>query len=432
MSALSEWIGRTIGLRSTSFWANWIPIGTNSSGKRVTPETALTVAAAWACVRILSETVGLLPYFVFRRDADGSRVVVQDHPLYVMLHDQPNPDFTAPEIWEAIVACMALQGNAYALKMKFNGRVVGFELLDPRIMNVRRDPVSWRLLYSFSFRGKPYVDMTDEDVIHWRGFGMGGDVGLSAVAYGANTLGIAMAADDSAGARFKGKGDQAGFIQTPAVMKPQQRADFKKSLLEFSGGKDPTGIMLLEGGFEWKSFGFNPNDMQLLQARGFSVEQVCSLFRVQPFMIGHAEKSTSWGTGLEQTIQAFITFALLPYLKKIQARNNVAFLSQKERDQGFYTEFAIEGLLQADSEARAKFYAQMAQNGFMTRGEVRERENLPRMDGTDTLTAQSNLVPLDMLGKVAASGGNGEQIRQLFRDWLQITDGGADANRDKS
>jgi len=421
MSALTEWIGRSIGLRSRSFWSDWIPTR-NSTGKPVTQDTVLTVAAAWACVRLLSEAVGLLPYFVFRRDADGSRVVVTDHPLYSLLHDMPNPDFTAPEFWEAVTACMALDGNAFGLKMKVGSRTVGVELIDPRAVHVRRDPINFQLRYNFSFRGKAYTDMTDADVIHWRGFGLGRDRGLSAVHYGANTIGIAMAADDSAGGRFRGKGDQAGFIQTPTKLTDQQRTDFKKSLGEFRNGTDPTGIMLLEQGFEWKSFGFNPNDLQLLQARGFSVEQVCSLFRVQPFMIGHSEKSTSWGTGLEQTVQSFLTFALMPYLKKIQTRNNMAFLTRQERAQGLYTEFAIEGLLQADSEARAKFYAMLAQNGIMTRAEIRERENLPKIAGSDQLTAQSNLVPLDKLGEIAASGGNGDPLRQALRSFLQIED----------
>lgn len=412
------WLGRAIGLTDGKFWSRYFG-GRNSTGKPVSRETVLTIAAAWACVRIISETVGILPYFLFRRLPDGSREVVGNHPLYSILHDRPNPDFTAAEFWEAVAACLCLDGNAYGLKMVFNGRLVGIELIDPRTVQVRRDPPTWQLRYRFTLRNRQY-DVTADDLIHWRGFGTGQDVGLSPIRYGANTFGIAMAGDDAAGSVYRNHNNSAGFIQTPVTLKPDQRKQFNESLSKFQDSEDSGKLMLLEAGFEFKGFGINPNDLQLLQARGFSIEQVCSFFRVPPFMIGHQEKSTSWGTGLEQTVLAFLTFTMLAYLKKIQARNNIALLSTEDRLKGLYTEFNIDALLQADSAARATFYSIMANNGMITRDEARVKENLPKKGGNaGVLTVQSALVPLDMLGMAAAAGGgDAQQVRNALRNFL--------------
>lgn len=425
MSSLWEWLGKQIRLTDGKFWSSYVG-GRNSAGKPVTTESTLTIAAAWACVRIVSQTVGVLPYFLYRRLPDGSRVPATEHPLYSVLHDQPNPDMIAPEMWEAVAACICLQGNGYGLKLEHNGRVVGLELLDPRpgAMNVSRWPQSGKLRYQFNFRQKAY-DVGPEKVVHWRGFGIGGDVGLSPITYGANTFGIAMAADDVAGATFKNGNNSSGFIQTPVVLKGDQRKDFSKSLKEFQGDENAGKLMLLEGGFEFKAFGINPNEMQMLQARGFSVEQVCSFFGVPPFMIGHQEKSTSWGTGLEQTVLSFLTFCLLTYLKKIQKRNDVALLTPGELAKGYYTEFAIEGLLQADSAARAAFYSIMTQNGLFTRDEVRTKENMTKRGGNaDVLTVQSALVPLDSLGQAPAAA-DANAVKNALRAFLEIEGAGA-------
>lgn len=422
MSFLGDWIGKTIGLTDGKFWSTYFG-GRNSSGKPVSRDTVLTIAAAWACVRIISEVVGILPNFLYRKLPDGSREIVTGHPLYSILHDAPNPDFAACEFWEAVAACLCLEGNAYGMKMKLRsgGAIVGIDLIDPRTVMVTRQPRSWELRYRFNLRNQSY-DLTSEDMIHWRGFGNGADLGLSPIRYGANTFGVAMAADDAAGATFRNSNNSSGFIQTPTVLKPDQRKQFNESLDKFKGDENAGKLMLLEGGFEFKGFGINPDDLQMLEARGFSIEQVCSFFRVPPFMIGHQEKSTSWGTGLEQTVLAFLTFTMLPYLKKIQSRNNLALLSADDRAKGLYSEFSVDALLQADSAARAAFYSTMTQNGLMTRDDARVKENLPRKGGNaDVLTVQSALVPLDMLG-TAAAGPPAQAVRNALRDFLGMND----------
>ena len=144
--------------------------------------------------------------------------------------------------------------------------------------------------------------------------------------------------------------------------------------------------------------GLPPEDLQLLQTRGFHVEEICRWFRVPPFMVGHTEKSTSWGTGLEQQMIGFLTFSLRPYLSRIEQAVKKQLVPPAEQST-IYAEFNLEGLLRADSAGRAALYASAAQNGWMMRSEIRAKENLPHVDGSDVLTCQSNLVPLDKLGQ---------------------------------
>lgn len=422
MSILSRWFG--IGDAEGAKAAGWFTFigGRNSAGKTVTVDSALTVAAAFACVRLLSESAGILPVGVYRRTADGGREAVTDHPAHRLVHDGPNPDMTSAEYWEAVVANMATAGNSYALKIEDGGKPSSLEWIAPHDMQVSRYPSTHELRYQFSWHGRTF-DVGPERVIHFRGFGKGGDRGLSVIQYGANTLGIAMAADDTAGRQFKSSTSKAGFIQTDKILTEPQRVQFGKSLTSFQDSEESDKMMLLEGGFKFEATGINPNDLQLLTARGFSVEQVCSMFRVPPFMIGHTEKTTSWGTGLEQQVIGFLTFALLPYLRKIESRANLSLLSAGDRAAGLYVKFNIEALLRADSTARMAFYSAAAQNGIMNRDEIRDKEELPRVPGGAQFTVQSNLVPLDRLGEMVTSGGSqAQQVRQLVRDFLGIKD----------
>jgi phage portal protein BeeE len=400
MSVLSGF-RRVFGLKDGEAWASYFG-SRNSTGKVVTTDSAMTVAAAFACVRLLSESAGILPMGVYKTAKDGGREAVRDHPAYRLIHDGPNPDLTAAEYWESVVAQMATDGNSFALKIGSGEKVTSLEPILPVDMQVSRYPSTHELRYQFSWRGKAY-DVSSDRIIHYRGFGKGGDVGLSVIRYGANTLGIAMAADDTAGRQFKKGTNSSGFIQTDKVLSEPQRVQFNKSLSTYADSDDPNKLMLLEG--------------------GFSVEQVCSMFRVPPFMIGHTEKTTSWGTGLEQQVIGFLTFALLPYLRKIESRANVALLSANDRAEGLYCKFNIEALLRADSAARMAFYAAAAQNGIMSRNEIRSKEELPRVDGGDQVTVQSNLVPLDRLGEMVTGGGaNPASVKQALRAWLDIPD----------
>lgn len=397
--------GLTFGSPALSRWASGIGGRSSPSGKIVTVDTALQLAAVWACVQLISQTIATLPFMVFAQDGEGNRTVAADHPLYTLLHDQPNADMTSVEFWEAMIACVLLWGNAYA-RMDKNavGDVISLTPMPPDRMNVRRlDDGS--LLYTFSPFAGPLEEFTEDQLFHIKGWSLTGMLGLSPIGYASASLGTAQAADEAAGKFFANGLNASGFIETGgnAVLKPEQRDRFKAELSNFTGSSNSSKVMLLEGGFKYSALSLSPNDAQLLATREFSVDEICRWFRVPAWMIGHMTKTTSWGTGLEQQNIGFLIYTLRPWLSRVEQRVKMSLIKPADRGR-VLAEFNVDGLLRGDSAARAALYASASQNGWQTRREIRRRENLSAYtgEGDDKLTVQSNLIPLDALGKQPA------------------------------
>ena len=164
------------------------------------------------------------------------------------------------------------------------------------------------------------------------------------------------------------------------------------------GLKNAGGIPVLEGGYKLTGWSMNPADAQMLENRSFNVEDICRWFRVPPFMVGHTEKSTSWGSGLEQQGQGFATYTLRPYLSRIESAIQKKLIPAKDRKL-YLAEFNLDGLLRADSAGRARHYSTALQNAWMNRNEVRAKENMGKISGGEIYTVQSNLLPLDQVGQ---------------------------------
>jgi HK97 family phage portal protein len=395
------WMAKSFGMTDVTTWRRFAG-GDTYAGKPVNTHTALQVATVWACIRLISETISTLPLITYQRNGSGGRDVARDHWLYALLHDAPNANMTAVEFWEAVVAHLCLWGNSYWLKTYIGKRVVSLELLRPDRMEVKLDKDGF-LIYAYSDPRHGYKEYTEDEIAHLKGFGVNGLIGLSPIAYARNSLASAMAADEASGRVFANGMRAGGALHVKDVLKPNQRTEIRESLAEQLAGTANSGkLMVLEGGMEYQPLSFN-------------IEEICRWFRVPPFMVGHSEKSTSWGTGLEQQMQGFLTFSLRPYLTRIEQCVSKSLLSPVDRLK-YYAEFSLEGLMRADSAGRASLYASAAQNGWMSRNEIRELENRPPMDGGDTLTVQSNLLPIDQLGKQT----DGTTAQDALKSWLGI------------
>lgn len=390
---------------------------TSTSGKAVNPESVLSLSTAWSCIRLLSETIGTLPLQVYSKSgADGSeRRIARDASIYALLHDSPNADQTAAEFLEGVVASLCLWGNFYAEKVMASGRLVALVPLRPDWMVVRRDELNRREYRYAGKRGQRVL--RSDQVFHVKGFGVGGDVGLSPVSYARQTMGTALAADESAALFFANGLQLSGFAKEGAGGKSthEQRRELMALFDQFMGQRSAHKVMPLPAGWEFQALTMNPEDAQLLETRVFHVEEICRWFRVPPFMVGHTEKSSSWGTGLEQQMIGFLTFSLRPYLTRIEQAIKQQLLTPVER-LTLFAEFSLEGLLRADSAGRAALLSALGQNGFLTRNEGRALDNRPPLPGGDVLTVQSALVPLDQIGKVPADGG----ARAALQSWLGV------------
>jgi len=414
-AAVRSWLGIPVGLTDDDFWSHFA--GRDSpAGVNVSPDSMMTLSTVWGCVRLISETIGTLPLSLYEKTSTGKAVAAQ-HPLHLIIHDQPNADTTASVHWEATVAAMLVRGRAHAEKLMIGARVVGLVFLDPNRLNVSRS--SGVKTYRYTELNGTQREIPPNRIWHIPGFSLDGVNGVSVVRYAARVMGTALAADDTAAGVFRSGLKPTRFLKMPNWLTKAQRIEYRDSISEVKNSLDKGDVPVLEGGMDFGTIGMNPDDAQLLQSRGFSVEEVCRWFRVPPFMVGHAEKSTSWGTGIEQQMIGFLTFTLGPWLRRIEQSISKDLLSPVERLR-YYPKFNVEGLLRADSAGRAAFYAAMVNNGILTRDEVRELEDRERMGGNAAvLTVQSAMVPLDSLGAMPADVA---KARASLRAWLGFTD----------
>lgn len=379
--------------------AGWYPDGNRSdAGEVVTEPGVLAISSVWACVNLLAGTIASLPLMVYRTNSKGERTLARNHPLFRILHDAPNYDQTAVDFWEFICASVELWGNAYARITRQNGEITGLVPIRPDIMNVRRLE-NGTLEYRWSKDGKQFVE-TDQTMLHIRGFGGDPLGGMSTLHFGRHAFGLARAIDKAAAGTFSN-----GMLSQVALtferwLSPEQRALAETKLAEkFVGAKNAGRPIILEGGTKAEALSIKPEDAQMLESRGFSVEEICRFFGVPPFMVGHTSKSTSWGTGLEQQTLGFQKFTLRRRLKRIEQACEKQLLTPEERARGLTIEFNLEGLLRGDSAARASFYQSALTNGWMTINEVRALENMPGVEGGDVPRMQMQNVPITEAGK---------------------------------
>lgn len=410
---IAGWLGRPIGLTDSGFWAAWLG-GNNFTGKHVTVNSTLQLSTAWACVRLISETLSTLPMNLYK-DQPDAKVIDKSHQLYYLLHTQPNANMSAAVFWQVYLASLLLKGAAYVEKRFSGDTITSLDFL-------QTDLVTGRYREDGSIEWK-YTDpvLKEVRIIEERAmwftpaFTLDGINGLSPITMGANVFGGAIAADEASANTFKNGMKASGLVTMDAVLKGDQRDQVRAHVQTVS---EKGGFFVLEKGTGFQQLNMNPQDAELLATRAFNVEEICRWFRVPPFMVGHSEKSTSWGTGIEQQMIAFVTFVLRPWAVRIEQSIRKSLMTPGERRM-YSAEFAMEGLLRGDSAARASFYSSMTQNGVMTRDECRRLENLPVMGGNAAqLTVQSNLLPIDKLGEKPAA----TTVQDALKNWLGITE----------
>lgn len=370
------------------------------SGRPIGERSALRIAAVMACVRILSQTIATLPFSIYRRLPGGAREPAPEHRLYDLLHNQPNADMSAVDFWQVMVAWMLLRGVGYAEMDMIGGRLVA---LDPLYV----PNVSWK-----GYGAQRVYRYTDPETSKarevpasrmWKlvAFTLTGREGISPIAYGASVLGNASAADHAASSLFANGMSASGFVTTnPGQwLTPDQREKMRGHLDEFAySAANARKSFILEGGMGYQALSMNAVDAQMLQSRQFSIEEICRWFGVPPTLVGHGEKASNWGTGLEQQNIAFLTYSLTPWLRRIEQSVRRALIPSSEK-LTYFGEFNVAGLLRADMKSRYESFSVGVNNGILTRDDVRRAENMAPMGGNaEVLTVQSAMAPLDSLG----------------------------------
>lgn len=379
------------------------PGAIRDAGVAVNADSSMSLSAVWGCVNLISGSISSLPLQVYRGGDDGDRVMMRDHPLYHVLHDSPNADQTALDFWDFMSMSLELWGNAYARIERLGGKVIALVPVWPNRISVRRE-ASGGLRYRWTDSGRQY-DLPEGDVLHVRG--PGGDPlgGMSTLSFARRTFGLALAADESASGFYRNGMRPSGILKFTDWLSDDNRKIAREYMLEeFLGAGNSGKPFVAEGGVAWESLSMHPEDAQLLETRGFSVEEICRIFGVPPVLVQHHSKTSSWPTGVEQQVLIFQKFTLRRRLKRLEQAMEKQLLTEAERRSGLRIEFNLEGLLRGDSAGRAAFYKSALNDGWMTINEVRGKENLPPVDGGDVPRIQKQNVPITDLEGLIAGG----------------------------
>jgi HK97 family phage portal protein len=396
------WFGGWLGGGNLDSPGMQINAPSGSSYMSVNDQVAMQVSTVWACVRLITETLGTLSVSVYEKTASG-RNVVQGHPLSYVLNVAPNDRMTPVELLESWGMNLAIDGNCYSRIIR-DGRGDCIALTPKAAQQMEIDEKKDGDFRYFYARGGETIKYTPPQILHTRLMG-NGLKGLSPLGYARRSVANALSLGNNA-LRFNQKGGKpAGVLMIDHVLKPEQRAAVRQNFNDLeAGGDNGSRLFVLEAGMTYQQLSITPADAQMLQQMNFGVDEICRVFRVPSFMVNSNEKQTSFGTGIETMGQGYLTYTLYPYVKRIEASLNRWAIRPQDRPR-LYVEFNLESLLRADSAARANYYSTMVQNGLMSRNEVRQKENLDRREGADDLTVQLNLTPIQDLPKVASANG---------------------------
>lgn len=408
------WLGSTFRLTDMRFWGSYFSTET-WAGEHVTPQRAMQLSAVWSAVRLTAQTMASLPIGIFEDRGDEGPQAVEGTATGALLAS-PNDEQTPMEFWEQIIGCMELVGDGLARKHRIGRRVVALTLMDPSRAVLRQTVAGgWEWRYADD-RGREVI-LSPDDVLHLKGFSLGGPRGMSTVAYGAQTMSLALAAGKTAGRLFKGGLRTSGFVNTIGTLEEPDRERLNKIIGQYTGTDNAGGIMLLEGGMTYTPLSMTAADAELLLSRKFEIEEMGRWFGMPPILLGHAvEGQTMWGSGVDSIIQAWKTLGLRHRIVRVQQTVRKRLMTPEERGARLYAKINADALLAVDSNARAQFLATLAQNAMMTRNEARKKLELGAMPGGDVLTAQVNLVPLDQLGQNSVNAD--QQLRARVRTWL--------------
>lgn len=370
-------------------------VGQSTSGKRVNEKTAMTMSAVYSCVRILSETLASLPLHIYEISETGTTKALS-HPLYRVLHDEPNPEMTSFIFRETLMTHLLLWGNAYAQIIRNGkGEIIGLYPLMPDKMKMDRDE-NKEIIYYYQSTDGVKVSLSSQDVLHIPGLGFDGLVGYSPIAMAKNAIGMAIATEEYGAKFFANGATPSGILEHPGTVKNPQAV--RESWSKGFSGSNSHKVAVLEEGMKYTPISIAPNEAQFLETRKFQINEIARIFRVPPHMVGDLEKSSF--SNIEQQSLEFVKYTLDPWVSRWEQAMARRLLSSLEK--GKYTiKFNVDGLLRGDYESRMNGYAIGRQNGWMSANDIRELENLdkiPTEEGGDLYLVNGNMLPITMAG----------------------------------
>lgn len=367
IQGLDTWMDRAVGGYASS------------AGVEINEQTSLSCMAVYAAVRLLSETVGSLPGHVMRQTDVGKEKALS-HPLYALIHEQPNPEQTAMEWRETAMCHLLLRGNHYSEKQYDNGgRLIALWPIHPDRVAIERASPNAPLIYRVSLPGGGEVRLGTDRILHLRGLGSNGITGWSPIAVARQTIGLAIAAQEYGARLFKNDTRPGGVLEHPGKLNPEAYKRLRASVEEqHQGLSNAHRMMILEEGMKWNQIGINPDDAQFLESRKFSVSEIARMFSIPPHFLRDLDRATF--SNIEQQAIEFVMYTLRPWVIRFEQRFKIELLSPQDRVTHFI-KFNVDGLLRGDIASRYNAYHVAKQDGWINADEIRELEDLNPIPG---------------------------------------------------
>lgn len=375
--------------------------GRTTSGKPVNETTAMQTTAVYACVRILSEAIASLPVHVYQYKDGGGKEMVIDHPLYQVLHDEPNPEMTSFVFRETLMSHLLIWGNAYAQIIRDGaGRVLGLYPLLPNKMDVQRDDKG-EIYYVYSrssdenpnFKEYGDIKLKKEEVLHIPGLGFDGLIGYSPIAMAKNAVGMTLACEEYGASFFANGANPGGVLEHPGVLKdPSKVRDSWNAV--YRGTSNAHKIAVLEEGMKYQQVGIPPEEAQFLETRKFQINEIARLYRIPPHMVGDLEKSSF--SNIEQQSLEFVKYTLDPWVIRWEQSLQKALLLPGEKGR-YFIKLNVDGLMRGDYQSRMNGYSIGRQNGWLSANDIREMEDmnpLPDEEGGNLYLINGNMCKL--------------------------------------
>lgn len=372
--------------RNSSTWGDFF---TGVPGlPAVTEQSLLSISAAFACVNLIAGAISAMPLRIYRQTPDNEREELATDDLWWMLNEQFLPRWSAANGWEYLVQSLLFHGDAFAVIIRQGGRIVGLEPLHPTVVNVLATPDRMRLVYAVSRENGGMEVFDQDDIIHVAGFGFNGFRGVSPIRHVLSVSGSVALATQDYSARFFANSARPDIVLSTDQVINQETADRVKNqwVANYGGLQNTHRPAVLGHGFTAVPLTMTAEDAQLLATRRFQIEEIARAYGVPPHLIGHTEKSSSWGTGIETMGIGFVRFALRQHLNKFQTEINRKFY----RRAGKFVEFDTFELERADMKTLFESFrvavGRAGEPGFMSTDEVRTKLNLKRTPKGDALS----------------------------------------------
>lgn len=383
--------------------------GPTTSGKSVNEFTAMQTTAVYSCVRILSEALASLPLHLYRYKV-GGKERVYDHPLFHLLHDEPNSEMTSFVFRETLMSHLLIWGNAYAQVIRDGaGRVVGLYPLLPNKVEVGRDK-SGEIFYTYArtsdenpnFKDYGTVVLRKQDVLHIPGLGFDGLVGYSPIAMAKNAVGMTLACEEYGASFFANGANPGGVLEHPGVLKdPKKVRDSWNEV--YRGTNNAHKVAVLEEGMKYQQIGIPPEEAQFLETRKFQINEIARLYRIPPHMVGDLEKSSF--SNIEQQSLEFVKYTLDPWVIRWEQALQRSLLLPKEKTE-YFIKLNVDGLLRGDYQSRMSGYSVGRQNGWLSANDIREMEDMnsiPENEGGSLYLINGNMTKLKDAGLFAGT-----------------------------